>query len=283
MVKSIITIQTLLIYTYILARNSRFFLTPGILESFDTDTALIMQANTFALTLEESYLISPNVKHFIFKLPENMDFNYLPGQFITLYFEHQGQKLHRSYSIANAPTKQGYIELAAGFIENGPGTTLLFNLKPQDTLQANGPFGRLVLKETLPKRYILVATSTGITPYRSMLPKLQPLLEQTELEIVILQGVQTREDLLYHEEFMAFASRHRHVTYQVYLSREKNPLRDNEHSGYVQHSFPALNLKPLEDIIYLCGNPSMVDDAFAWLKEHEFSIQQIVREKYISR
>jgi ferredoxin-NADP reductase len=242
-----------------------------------------MQANTFALTLEESYMITPNVKHFIFKLPQDIDFTYLPGQFITIYFEHQGQSLHRSYSIANAPTNRGYIELAAGRIENGPGTTLLFNLKPNDTVYAKGPFGRLILKETSPKRYVLVATSTGITPYRAMLPDLQKIMTHHALEVVILQGVQTRSDLLYHEEFKAFANEHQNITYTVYLSREKSALIELEHSGYVQHAFPTLNLLPSHDIVYLCGNPSMVDDAFEWLKTHEFSTSQIVREKYISR
>jgi len=242
-----------------------------------------MQANTFALTLEESYMITPNVKHFIFKLPQDLDFNYLPGQFITIYFQHQEKSIHRSYSIANAPTKQGYIELAAGFIENGAGTTLLFNLKPNDTVDAKGPFGRLTLKETPPRRYILVATSTGITPYRAMLPELQQLILHHELDIVILQGVQTRNDILYHEEFKTFANQHSNITYNVYLSREKSPLQALEYSGYVQHAFPTLNLSPSQDIIYLCGNPSMVDDAFEGLKTHAFLTQQIVREKYISR
>lgn len=242
-----------------------------------------MQANIFTLTLKASYMITPNVKHFIFTLPQNHAFNFIAGQFITLYFNNENQKLHRSYSIANSPETSGVIEFAAGYIQDGPGTTFLFNLKPGDTVDANGPFGRLTLKEPAPKRYVLVATSTGVTPYRSMLPQLTQLLHETPLELVLLQGVQNREDILYHEEFKAFACQHQRVIYKACLSREKSPLLDFEEPGYVQDTFSKLNLSPNTDLVYLCGNPKMVDDSFEWLKTQGFSIQQIVREKYISR
>ncbi|WP_373289467.1 hypothetical protein, partial [Alicyclobacillus cellulosilyticus] len=78
---------------------------------------------------------------------------------------------------------------------------LLFNLKPGDAIDINGPFGRLILKDEVPKRYIFVATSTGITPYRAMLPALQKRLEENKLlEVVILQGAQKSEDILYGDE-----------------------------------------------------------------------------------
>jgi NAD(P)H-flavin reductase len=51
----------------------------------------------------------------------------------------------------------------------------------------------------------------------------------------------------------------------------------------VQSSFPELDLNPEEDMVYLCGNPGMVDESFSDLKDRGFAIQRIVREKYISR
>ncbi|MGB8635748.1 MAG: ferredoxin--NADP reductase, partial [Rhodanobacteraceae bacterium] len=39
---------------------------------------------------------------------------------------------------------------------------------------------------------------------------------------------------------------------------------------------------PEYDIAYLCGNPEMVDAAFAELKDRGLSVRQIRREKYIS-
>ncbi|HHT0592959.1 TPA: ferredoxin--NADP reductase [Legionella anisa] len=245
-----------------------------------------MQINTFPIKLKESFMISPKVKHFIFTCEVAPYFNYLPGQFITIHFEHQGKLLKRSYSIANAPQQDNQIELAAGYFENGPGTELLYNLKSGDTIQVSGPYGRLVIKdEIIPRRFILVATSTGVTPYRAMLQELGVLMEQhSELEIVILQGVQRREEILYANEFQAFSQKYPKVVFRPYLSRQPvHELNENEYSGYVQHAFPTLNLNPQHDVVYLCGNPGMIDEAFNSLKEQGFAMQQIIREKYISR
>ena len=59
-------------------------------------------------------------------------------------------------------------------------------------------------------------------------------------------------------------------------------IKSHEYKGYVQHAFPDLTLNPQEDIVYLCGNPSMIDDAFTYLKDTGFTMQQVIREKYIS-
>lgn len=243
-----------------------------------------MPIKTFPIVLEEAFMLSPKVKHFTFKALEEPPFNYIPGQFITVHFEKEGKILRRSYSIANIPEKNNRIEFAAGYVEGGPGTEYLFNLKPGDSIQITGPFGRLVLKENNPKRYILVATSTGITPYRAMLAELKRRLEtEPELEIVILQGVQTREDILYGKEFAALAAACQRVTFQAHLSRE-TAVDESQHEylGYVQSAFSKLKLNPQQDMIYLCGNPGMIDESFNLLKEEGFNLQQIIREKYIS-
>lgn len=253
------------------------------LEPFLINHITTMQANTFIITLEEAYMLTPSVKHFVFKPEQPLD--YTPGQFITIHIKRDDKILRRSYSIANAPRADGKIEFAAGYVEGGPSSELLFNLNPGDTLNTTGPFGRLTLKEEDPTRYIFVATSTGVTPYHAMIPDLKIHLDNNpSLSVVILQGVQTTEDLLYHDDFLAFAKTSPRVTYRAQLSRAKQEdLGEHEHTGYVQHSFKDLDLNPEEDMVYLCGNPGMVDESFSDLKERGFAIQRIVREKYISR
>ncbi len=243
-----------------------------------------MQVKTFPIVLEDTLMLSPNVKHFIFRSTLNPAFDYLPGQFITIHFEYDEKMLRRSYSIANMPAHNNCIEFAAGYVKNGPGTNLLFNLKPGDSININGPFGRLILKDDVPKRYIMVATSTGITPFRAMIPELKRRLDlNPELHIVILLGVQKREDTLYRDEFLELTAMSPRVSFRAHLSREPiGNLQAHEYPGYVQHAFPELSLNPEEDRVYLCGNPGMIDDAFTHLKDNGFAIQSVIREKYIS-
>jgi len=245
-----------------------------------------MAITLFPATLIESKMITQGVRHFVFSCNHSPAFTFEPGQFITIHFENEGKGFKRSYSIANVPAQDNQIEFAAGFIEGGPGTQLLFGLQPGEQLQISGPYGRLVLKDNAPKRYILAATSTGVTPYRAMLTQLSQELEANpNQQVVILQGVQTAEDILYPDDFMDFAARFpNQVIFRAQLSREKNiQIEKHQFSGYVQHAFADLMLNPAEDIVYLCGNPGMIDEAFEDLKTRGFAVQQIIREKYVSR
>lgn len=244
-----------------------------------------MSLNLFPITLLESYMISPGVKHFVFSAEQSPAFQYIPGQFITIHFDKDGKTLKRSYSIANPPEENNRIEFAAGYTEGGPGTELLFHLQPGDRIQINGPFGRLVLKDELPGRYVLVATSTGVTPYRAMLQELkQRLARHPQLQVVIMLGVQTPDDILYEQAFSDLVAAYpNQVTFRVQLSRaEGMTLAVNQFNGYVQQAFPELALDAAQDVVYLCGNPGMIDAAFEDLKAKGFGMQQIVREKYIS-
>jgi NAD(P)H-flavin reductase len=129
-----------------------------------------------------------------------------------------------------------------------------------------------------------VATSTGVTPYRSMIEELKKRSSaHADLKVVILQGVQKKEDVLYKEEFLALTHQCPNILFRAHLSREtKENLGSNEFPGYVQHAFPELCLNPEQDMVYLCGNPSMIDESFNYLKDNGFTTQQIIREKYIS-
>ena len=189
----------------------------------------------------------------------------------------------RSYSIATIPGQSQSIEIAVSPFVGGPGTQLLFNIQPGDEIETSGPFGRLVLRDERPLRYILVATGTGVTPYRAMLPELLSRINEQGIRVEILLGVQTPEDLLYGEDFIAFANEHPNLRFHAFYSR-KMPAAPTafEHQGHVQTAFEGLALDPQKDVIYLCGNPNMIDEAFALIREKGFETYQVRREKYIS-
>ena len=119
-----------------------------------------------------------------------------------------------------------------------------------------------------------------------MLPALSEKLKQhPELHVNLLQGVQYRQDVLYAEDFLRWQSQlANQLSYWVYLSREDltQTRRPHERSGYVQSAFEGVTLNPQEEVVYLCGNPNMIDQTFARLQALNFSTSQVRREKYIS-
>jgi ferredoxin-NADP reductase len=242
-----------------------------------------MTIKTFNLTLEWAKMLTPNVKHFAFKDPTGALSAFTPGQFITLQVPFGDKPLRRSYSLANIPGQSDLIEFAAGYVQGGPSSQYLFNLQPGDLITAGGPFGRLTLGAEHPARYIFMATSTGVTPFRTMLPALSPLLNAKQIEVVLLQGVRKPEDLLYREDFVHFQEQHPQFRfYACYSQPDSTKLLAYEHPGYVQSLFSELALSPERDVVYLCGNPQMIDQTFDALKNQGFDARQVRREKYIS-
>lgn len=238
----------------------------------------------FNLILQEKIDLAENTQHFRFAVDAAEPFAYKAGQFISLHIERDGKDHRRNYSIANAPMNDDVIEIAMSYIPNGMASTLLYNLQPGDTLHASGPYGQFFLKDPEPpKRYILIGTGTGITPYRSMLQELETILKTTATKVVILQGVRTPQDLLYGGDFVEFAAKSSNATFKACYSRElPAQAQSYEVSGYVQEHLQDLTIDSESDIAYLCGNPNMVDEAFDKLQELGLDRKRIRREKYLS-
>ncbi len=246
-----------------------------------------MQKPVFTLKLIESKMLSSKVRHFSFQIVDNPEFTFLPGQFISLHFNKKdGQPIKRSYSIASIHGDETNLDFAATFVDNGPGTEFLFNLQPADTVLASGPYGKLILKDRdiLPKRYIFIGTGTGITPYRSMLNKIADNLNNQNHSTLILQGVQNPDDLLYASDFLKLTEKFNNYEFRAYYSRYKNKLsKQYEFTGYIQNSFSDIKLDNSNDVIYLCGNPYMIEEIVGILKTLEFNPKSILREKYYSK
>ncbi len=247
----------------------------------------------FTLTLVSRRDLAATVAHYAFVRADGQALPFLPGQFIQIHFEAaDGTPLKRSYSLATildpAVPADARVEFAVSFVPGGSATSLFENLRPGDTLQATGPFGRMHLQPgDRNRRYLLIGTGTGITPYRAMLPQLERLMAERGVEVVLLQGARTPAELLYGDEFRAFAEAHPGFRYLPCFSREL-PAAGSPHAhpdvrhGYVQNVLPELAPDPDGDIAYLCGNPDMVDASFEALKATGLPVPMIRREKYVS-
>ena len=238
-----------------------------------------MALEQFELQLKSTKSLGPSIRHLEFTRVDGKLLSFVPGQFITLLLKNEaGEIKRRSYSIANAPG-ESTLAIAISYVKDGIASETLFNLKEGDTLKAMGPAGRLILQEEFIKRYLLIGTGTGIAPYRAMLPMLAARRD-TQIEIIL--GVQYRTAALYSHDFLSFCKDHPHCHFHACLSREESNFHPHERRGYVQSLFHDLNVNPANDVIYLCGNPNMIDDAFKQLIELGFPSDRVRREKYIS-
>jgi len=235
-------------------------------------------------------MLAPTIAHLSFVRDDGQPLDFIPGQFLQVHFHYaDGTATKRSYSLAtlhdHAQAPGDAVEIAVSYVAGGAATALFEGLDIGDRIDASGPYGRFCLAPADGnRRYLLIATGTGVTPYRAMLPQLEALFAQRDVRVVLLFGARSPEELLYGEEFRAFAERHPgRFRFMPCFSRvlPGEPHPDVRH-GYVQQFLPEVAPDADGDIAYLCGNPNMVDACFEALKDAGMAVPQIRREKYVS-
>ena len=244
----------------------------------------------FPLKLVAKRMLGPGVAHVSFLRADGQALDYIPGQFIQLHITgRDGEPTKRSYSLAtihdHAMGPGEAVDIAVSFVPGGTATALFEGMKEGDELQASGPFGRFCLMPgDANRRYLLLGTGTGITPYRSMLPLLEKAIVERGCEVVLLFGARTEAELIYADDFRAMAAKHPgRFRFLPCYSREFNEgAGPDARHGYVTAHIAEVSPDPQGDIAYLCGNPDMVDAAFEQLRALGFGMPALRREKYIS-
>lgn len=208
----------------------------------------------------------------------NPGFAFKPGQFYSIIIPGAGpggRDLRRAYSIASSP-ENPIMELCIKVVEGGPGTTYLNNLKIGDTIKGMAPYGDFVFKTPVEKDMILVATGTGIAPYRAMLLS-KVFAENKPRSTKLLFGARDPSDLFYIDEMKGLLDDH----FVVALSRcedENFECHKGRVTDWLRGNSATIDWHHTE--FYLCGNGAMIDEVKAILTGHGVEKHSIHQEVY---
>lgn len=112
-------------------------------------------------------LLAPDVVRLYLKLPAAVRLQFLAGQYIDFLLP-DGR--HRSFSLANAPHDDEFIELHLRHVEKGEFTEYVFDhMKEKSIVRIEGPRGDFYLRENSPRPMIFVAGGTGFAPIKGIL------------------------------------------------------------------------------------------------------------------
>jgi len=81
--------------------------------------------------LIRSFEIAPAVRHFEFEVLDVEQFDFAPGQFVSLSAVIGGKEITRAYSLASVPSGNRF-ELCLNFVDDGHFSPLLFAMEPGD-------------------------------------------------------------------------------------------------------------------------------------------------------
>ena len=212
--------------------------------------------------------ISKDTKHITITVPS--DFEFHPGQFISLILTIDGEEHRRPYSIASKPQKD-QLDLCIKILPDGKATPTIAKLKLGDELSVMGPMGTFYISDqSLAKPIIFISTGTGITPFRSIIAHL--LENNFEKPITLITGYRFEGNVLYEDEFKDLEEKYPNFSYQRILSRE------GDRTGYVQILIDE-NFDPDADY-YICGLKDMVNSVKDHLAEKGIPKENIFFEKY---
>lgn len=225
-----------------------------------------------------------NTRRYWLQVNELDVFDFKPGQFVTLDLpiHEKKNKRWRSYSIASWPNGTNVFELVIVLMDEGIGTTYLFNqVKVGDELTFRGAQGVFTLPDTLDEDYYFICTGTGIAPFRSMM---QFIAQQNtpHKNVYLIFGTRKKENLLYFDELTALAKNIPGFFYIPVLSREEW----DGATGYVHEAYKKIIAakKDGEQLpaahFYLCGWKNMIDEAKKTITEIGYDRKAIHQELY---
>lgn len=180
-----------------------------------------------------------------------------PGQYIDV---EAGENIFRSYSIANVPQRDGFIELHIRYRQGGVFSERLKDvIKLNDVLWIKGPQGDFILDESSGRDLLFMATGTGLAPIQAMLTC---GLIKSDKRIHLYWGARCPQDLYFLEVIRDLESRYEHFCFTPVWSRAVADDRWKSGMGYVQDC--AKNtIGCLKDFdVYACGSPAMIQEAF---------------------
>jgi len=200
-----------------------------------------------------------DTRRFWISIPELEEFDFIPGQFVTLDLpiHERPNKRWRSYSIASWPDGTNVFELVIVLDKDGAGTPYLFNdVQVGTELTVRGPQGVFTLKEPIEKDLFLICTGTGIAPFRSMVHNIHNKKIQYH-NIYLIFGCRTKDTLLYFNELNELQQQMPNFHYIPTLSREAWEGK----TGYVHAAYESICADKRPANFLLCGWKGMIDEA----------------------
>ncbi len=198
-----------------------------------------------------------------FQIPEELKstFTFIPGQYLTIKANIDGQEIRRSYSICSAP-QESLIKVAVKQVEQGLFSTYAVQqLKVGDVLEIMPPMGNFVSKSNdQAKHTLLIAAGSGITPMMSMIKA--GLTNNDQDRFTLLYGNQSRQSIIFREELEDLKNKYvSRLSLNHVLSREavdlpimNGRIDDQKCKEFSQGIFDVATLTEA----FICGPEAMI-------------------------
>ncbi|MGD8407593.1 MAG: CDP-6-deoxy-delta-3,4-glucoseen reductase [Thiohalophilus sp.] len=225
-----------------------------VIETREVASGQDIQIRKLPTRIAEMSRLNHDVMLLKLKLPSTERLQFLAGQYVDFVLK-DGRR--RSFSLANAPHDDEYLELHIRHIEGGRFTGEVFDkMKVKDILRIEGPFGGFYLREESDRPMIFMAGGTGFAPIKGMLE--HAFAMGIDRPMHLYWGVRAMRDLYMPELPERWEREYSNFTYTPVLSE---PLPEDNwqgRTGYVHEALIQDHPQLAGYEIYASGPPPMV-------------------------
>ena len=152
--------------------------------------------------------------------PDGPPLRYQPGQYVLLG-DPDAELVVRSYSIANAPRRDGLISLLVTRVPGGQLSGWVHDvLRPGDRVLLSGPYGSFTASGE-PGPVLFLAGGSGLAPVRALAEA--ALRRRTHAPVVLFFSARTQRDLIDDQRFRSWQRHHPGFRYLRTLTRADGP------------------------------------------------------------
>ena len=221
-----------------------------------------------------------DVKSFFFRPEKPALFRFLPGQFITLELEINGESINRCYTISSTPTRPHTISITVKRQPNGIVSNWLHDhLKVGGKISVLGAAGEFSCALTPANKYLFLSGGSGITPLMSMARAFHDLAE--DADIAFVHSARTPADIIFRKELDLMQFNQPHFS-AAYICEKL----ENEANWYMPTGY--LNLEALKQIapdflqreVFTCGPAPYMTAVRTMLASAGFNMAQYHEESF---
>jgi len=215
------------------------------------------------------------------KGPSEKPFSFQPGQYATISFTVNGRPTPaRNFSIVNSPTEQGILQFSIRV--KGRFTNALTNLKVDDEVKVQGPFGAFVFDSNRDDETIMLAGGIGIAPFMSMIR----FASMTNLnnKLKLIYNNRNQIDVPFVDEIKDYANSNPNFqpTFLVGEGPSDNFAGCNVKNGRITPEVVDQVVKNnyADKVFFICGPPNFMNGMTEILRNKGVSGEDIITEAF---
>jgi ferredoxin-NADP reductase len=229
---------------------------------------LVSSTNLYRqVTLTKVRHETPAVKTLVFARP----FDFVAGEYITVYFDDLAPEPPKAYSIS-APPYCDEISITVRDI-GGPYSSRLCSLEQGDCLSISDAYGYFNPRTSRP--LVVLAAGVGISPAWSVVK--DELARDSHRQIAIYATNKTVDEIVFHHELCQVENEHDSVAVKHFITQE--PAACSAEHGRIDCVRMASEF-PGDGHFLVCGSESFVRDMYAQLREINVDDSRIATETF---